>query len=294
MKIARVNLYKLWGRYDVTWNLNEGANILTGINGSGKTTLFDMVVCLSKRGVMHSYYQSKVEKVIIEYSDGTELIYEEGRVDITKGGKSVDLNILTATISSFDVTLEDKDAYINRLIKASWENKRSEMDFLLGDILNSYARYLARITQQVEEKLAKGDVKDLQDLFRRKNDFLDIVDSFFKDTHKKVNRKNSVLEFFIADNPDEKISTKELSSGEKQLLCILLLMLISDWEEYVIFMDEPEISLHIDWQRKLIGTLLKLNPNAQLIIATHSPSMIYEGWEKAVVNMEDILIKSTK
>jgi energy-coupling factor transporter ATP-binding protein EcfA2 len=59
-------------------------------------------------------------------------------------------------------------------------------------------------------------------------------------------------------------------------------------------MDEPEVSLHIEWQKKLIGFLRELNPNVQLIIATHSPAMIMNGWMDKVFNVEDITVKQPK
>ncbi|MDE6336055.1 MAG: ATP-binding protein, partial [Muribaculaceae bacterium] len=56
----------------------------------------------------------------------------------------------------------------------------------------------------------------------------------------------------------------------------------------VLLMDEPEISLHISWQDKLITTLRELNPNCQLILTTHSPNIFANGWEDKLVFMEDI------
>ena len=79
-----------------------------------------------------------------------------------------------------------------------------------------------------------------------------------------------------------------LSSGEKQILLILLTILLQDNKQSIIFMDEPEISLHFDWQKKIIEFARKLNPNSQLIIATHSPAVIMEGWIDKVVNVEDL------
>ena len=42
-------------------------------------------------------------------------------------------------------------------------------------------------------------------------------------------------------------------------------------------MDEPEASLHIEWQQKLIAMIRELNPNVQIILTTHSPAVIMEG-----------------
>ena len=44
------------------------------------------------------------------------------------------------------------------------------------------------------------------------------------------------------------INSYALSAGEKQLLIILLTVLLENNQDYIVFLDEPEISLHIDWQ----------------------------------------------
>jgi predicted ATPase len=59
---------------------------------------------------------------------------------------------------------------------------------------------------------------------------------------------------------------------------------------YLLLMDEPEISLDIDWQFELINIIRELNPNCQIIISTHSPSIFGDGWGDKVVYMEDIKI----
>jgi predicted ATP-dependent endonuclease of OLD family len=53
--------------------------------------------------------------------------------------------------------------------------------------------------------------------------------------------------------------------------------------------DEPELSLHIDWQRKILNALLDLNPKAQIIVATHSPE-IAGNFPQNIINMKNITI----
>ncbi|WP_153894882.1 AAA family ATPase, partial [Acinetobacter baumannii] len=60
-----------------------------------------------------------------------------------------------------------------------------------------------------------------------------------------------------------------LSSGEKQILT--LISYNSFFDNTIFFIDEPEISLHADWQRILFRILMKQNPTNQFIISTHSP-----------------------
>lgn len=77
---------------------------------------------------------------------------------------------------------------------------------------------------------------------------------------------------FIPDFDESNIS--KLSTGQKQLLYILLTVINTDEDPTLLLMDCMDSHLHIDWQKKLIRTILSLNPNLQLIISTHSPSVI--------------------
>jgi predicted ATP-dependent endonuclease of OLD family len=59
-------------------------------------------------------------------------------------------------------------------------------------------------------------------------------------------------------------------------------------------MDEPEISLHVEWQEELIKIIRSLNNNVQVILATHSPSLVMNGWMDKITNMEDITTEEHK
>jgi energy-coupling factor transporter ATP-binding protein EcfA2 len=73
--------------------------------------------------------------------------------------------------------------------------------------------------------------------------------------------------------PEKKeIGLTLLSSGEKQLLFIALNTLVG--ADHCLLIDEPELSMHVDWQKKLVATLRDLNPNLQLVMATHSPEIM--------------------
>jgi len=53
-------------------------------------------------------------------------------------------------------------------------------------------------------------------------------------------------------------------------------------------MDEPEISLHVEWQQRLISLIRELNPNVQIVLTTHSPALVMDGWLDAVTEVSDI------
>ncbi len=70
----------------------------------------------------------------------------------------------------------------------------------------------------------------------------------------------------------DQIGLASLSSGEKHLLRIFVQALLAG--DSTIMIDEPELSMHVDWQKDLIRSLRALNHDAQLIFATHSPEIM--------------------
>lgn len=83
--------------------------------------------------------------------------------------------------------------------------------------------------------------------------------------------EDSVLIKFLGSNNTHNIA--DLSSGEKHLLVLLTLFIIEGRKRDILMIDEPEISLNLRWQRRLMPLLSELAPNAQIIVASHSPSI---------------------
>lgn len=122
------------------------------------------------------------------------------------------------------------------------------------------------------------------------NLLVDVINSFLKSINKKVEYKD--YQFIYFDNLiDKQLVFSDLSSGERQLIYMLLQVALnrtSKNKSSIILMDEPEISLHLDWQENFIKQLTILHPDAQFIIVTHSPALVMNGWNNIYVDMQDI------
>lgn len=84
---------------------------------------------------------------------------------------------------------------------------------------------------------------------------------------------------------NEAIASEKLSAGEKQMLSFLCYNAFSD--NTTIFIDEPELSLHVDWQRLLLPTLLEQGTGNQFFIATHSPFIFARYQHKEILLGKD-------
>ena len=85
----------------------------------------------------------------------------------------------------------------------------------------------------------------------------------------------------------------DLSSGERNILSILEKIYFGTSDDVFLLIDEPEISLHISWQMKLIELISKINANkkkTQILIATHSPFIgTYHDDVIAEVKIKDVI-----
>jgi len=119
--------------------------------------------------------------------------------------------------------------------------------------------------------------------------YLDIVAQYLKDKRIDLNVSTGELTPYVRLNgkKERELDVKVLSSGEKQLLILLTETLLQQSQPYIFIADEPELSLHIEWQRNLVNSIRNLNPNAQIIFATHAPE-IAANHSKKLINMQSV------
>lgn len=116
--------------------------------------------------------------------------------------------------------------------------------------------------------------------------FLSTINEFIgiSDDNKNIEIDELGELFFTTKHSSEHVSISKLSSGEKQILIFFAnLVFHTDKNRPFIFLeDEPELSLHLAWQKKFVDKALQVNPDMQLILATHAPEIIAKHVDKAV------------
>ncbi len=177
---------------------------------------------------------------------------------------------ITFHVNSIDKALSE--------IKNNFENKDDSKP--VADAFRSLEA-LRKSRKIVEMSLLSE--RQVKDIYSQINLFLEIVKSFIKD--KEFAFESGDL---IISNQQGPIPHPRLSSGEKQLLILLTEALLQNQKPHIYLADEPEISLHIEWQRMVIPAIRKLNPNAQVIAATHSPE-VAANYGDYLLNMEEII-----
>lgn len=98
-------------------------------------------------------------------------------------------------------------------------------------------------------------------------------------------------EVLIEDKENgKKISFQNLSSGEKQILSLFCKIYLDTSKQVIFIIDEPELSLSIIWQRRLIEDIYNSGKIALLIATTHSPYIFknkYRCYAKELATFEE-------
>lgn len=322
MKLKNIKIEKLYGTYNFEWPLSEDVNILAGDNGAFKTTLLRIIAAMCEPDYIAEMYPVKsvtaemTNDIIVKYRS-----YQDSLLKLKKDAEKDEMLFELASKVSADLKNQDEKSLADHTLNASIiaikkghekmnvstfkkerkynhiatfdvpakMDKGSVLDQQLEKLESEYAYYLSDLSKQLSDRIMKTgtiDKKDLQQIYAQNTLFMEIVNDAFVNTNKTIDSTQSKLQFKIGDELLE--DNKKLSSGEKQFLIIFLTLLLQREEESILILDEPEISMHLDWQRDLLLNIRRMNPNSQIILATHSPGVIMDGWEQLVKNISDL------
>ena len=196
--IKQIEIDALWsGRKHIIWDLDRQVNILSGVNGVGKSTILNKVVKgLSSGGDFPSHLLKGVH-LKVEPEDARLI-----RFDI---------------IRSFDRPIINSEAVTKMGLTLA-----TEMDWQIFLLQRKYLDYQVNIGNRIIATLQSGEpdaAEKAQALSQPKKDFQDIMDSLFAETGKKIIRTENEIKF---TQIGETLLPYQLSSGEKQILVILL------------------------------------------------------------------------
>jgi len=124
-----------------------------------------------------------------------------------------------------------------------------------------------------------------KEIYKYRDTFIDVINSLLQKKKLIFNEKN---ELQVKTQSGKILDLKHLSSGEKQLVIIMGETLLQQSEPHIFIADEPELSLHIEWQEKLVDSLKSLNPNCQIIFATHSPDIV-SHYSNSVIQIDNAI-----
>lgn len=203
-----------------------------------------------------------------------------------KGQNIVSEKIKTAFFETIEKTIEIDEHKANFPLPNDFNKKiEANKSFILKALPNGNSTLAKRVKKYIEtqdEKLTNSKIfrallLEMIQSAEEPNPELEAITKLIEifNEHLYKNKKLIVTqeEVYINLSNDKRHELSELSSGERNLLSILTMFLVVGLNRNFLIIDEPEISINLDWQRKLLPLLSNLNPNVQIIVASHSPSI---------------------
>ncbi len=163
--------------------------------------------------------------------------------------------LLSAYIDNINVEENEKFKEISKVF-----------DFVNNQFSFIFLEKLLEIFKDTEQKKERA--------FSSFKTFEKTLNTFFSENKKNIfidQTGELKIESLITKN---RLNIESLSSGEKQLITLFGYIIFDARRENIILIDEPELSLHIDWQMNFTESLINLNYEKQYLLATHSPEII--------------------
>lgn len=338
MKIASVQVYRLFNEFDYDIDLCGGLTFVHSPNGMGKSTLMRMIYA-ALRGDVAYLRQTPFERLDICFEDGSALIVENypGNLIVQMSKSEIEVPLTPEEMSQIV-----ESVYIppDRMLVRRKDGHMAPVLAVFAQELHETIRY-AKEHRELEPSPREG-VSDMPDGdlefwckdLKAKLDFIkdagfepdipagkkfppsryeiikdrrgyeelacsvaDYVDRNYVLAESIIIYKDVVNEIFlnkeitvsdtgrigVTMNNGMSLQVQNLSSGEKQILVMFYALLFHAPQGSVVILDEPEISLHVSWQQMLGGYFRDICRvrDVQMIVATHSPQVIHDGWDSA-------------
>jgi energy-coupling factor transporter ATP-binding protein EcfA2 len=301
--IKKIEIKGFFGRGDFEWNLDPEVNILGGKNGSGKSTIFKLCYSLLSNAEINSslddHFSNLFENVVLTFNNDWTL----------RWSKKTDHSGYTLNIGSGEqFSRNDSVSVFNQNGKKVEFGDLQQQVFVR--LINSFEQPQSEISQLLKQlsikKQADPSMLDKmidREINIRNKDFSSTMENFVDSSTddgperseyvKRYKKIYTTLSHFLQgyDEPfkssfdftkkGKTVGIEGLSTGEKQILLLLLMVSNTNQQPCIFFMDEPDLSMHIDWKEILISELHELNPNMQIILSTHAPSVIMQ-WRDRV------------
>lgn len=287
VSLSSLSVYRLRNGEQLELRERSPSQILTSVDYRLKQLLAQLTTYQLELSQQARHIATELQKDVLssilyspESSDSTSF-----NLEFDKEGEKASLTSAYKQLNAYDgsirkkinVHVEGVDKTINMLKEArEAEDKNESFDFDFSSIQAlASTQKIIRLSLEAEKKTS-FIFEPIALLTKTLTDFI---------TDKEFEFVSGEL---ITSNKYGVIPITSLSSGEKQLLILFIETTLQKSKYYIFLTDEPELSLHISWQRKILPAVKEINPNAQIIAATHSPEVAAK-YRSSIMDMERMM-----
>ena len=303
MRLVNLNIKKLHGCYNYNVKFNTDVTFIYGANGCGKTTFLNITEAVIS-GELFKLFNYQFEEVKLGYAKSENLNdikyivikLKKSNLDIEFNNQNYNIeidglfesmrfskgnlrNITEVYFKRYNFLFEIKNTFNYVCLTLNCSN------ILYGYGMGVQKFHLSHNFLDKEPAVSQSENLIYNEQLRKSIEiFKSIINEFIGDS---VNKKRIKIDtmgkiFFTTKYSKDKIKVQHLSSGEKRLIVFFanLIFNVRNNLSGIFVIDEPELSLHLSWQKIFVEKVLEVNNNIQLIFATHAPEIIGKNRSK--------------
>lgn len=285
--VTSLSVYRLRHDDDYEVRDNRGTRVVSPVDyrlgqALRGLTQYQLELSQKARGVSAKLQTDVLASILYGEEDAQDVGYE---LSFDKSSEQNRLTSAYAQLNSLNSEIRKKIRFHVNAIDETIDSITSDK---LGDgaaarkVVDIKPLEALRKTRRIID-LSLSAKNKTQEIYSQVDKFLSIVREFIPD---------KVFEFeagrLVIKTAHGEVGHERLSSGEKQLIILLIEALLQDCRPHVFLADEPELSLHIAWQRMVLPAVKDLNPSAQIIAATHSPE-VASKYPDSIFDMESMV-----
>lgn len=232
--------------------------------------------------------EGKIHSVALSKQQTTEKTAQEYILDIIRGNiknfslsrlKNIDEKSLLSFVDVLDKSIfnkTDKEDLSKRILSLR-NNKRKKAPTAEERYFGLYIEKLLHAQEKVQD-LEKPLImlNKLASKYIESNKYFDFLKS---------------SKFSTDSYEEDSIELEGLSSGEKQILAMFSYLLLLDDNNFILIIDEPELSLSVPWQKTLIPDIMKTGRCNYIFAVTHSPFIFSNEYKKCLVDTQSMSYK---
>ena len=275
MKIKTLYINQFKGFKNFNINFENDINLLVGENGSGKTTIFE-IIFNALSGNKQYFENSNLTQIKLELQKDNEnykiTVQENNKIEILINDKIADLDnefFKKQKVVYLPAEVSFTEYNINSPTILKEENRDLKLD--ANKISKDFKIFLINEKILDLNDIANGNYQNATRILKLKELFND----FFEDKKFIDVDVNTYEPIFELKETKKIITLDKLSSGEKQIFYKGgALLQYTKKNSVIVLLDEPETSLHPEWQQKILNFYKNINTDNQYIFATHSAHIV--------------------
>jgi predicted ATPase len=279
-RLVSIEGIRLYGHFYLKHQFNAGVNIIYGDNGGGKTTLLN-ILANALMGNFRRFAHLEFASINVEFDDGAYLelyrnhpLDREEYIEVKLNDELIWTDTINHAVFETDEILKVDVSFPSIAYFPAYRNLYDYLALSLeeqGEKLLSPFSPPIHFPSMKEIENTLNSLSSSVDIPENLQKFIEIINGFYKNKKLILNNEKAqnAFELMYTDKHSAN-SLSSLSSGERQIATMFYA--ISQLSDHgIVLIDEPEISLHVGWQRKILKTIETMVNTEQIIACTHSP-----------------------